>query len=190
MGYLDRFLVGALVSVSAVAYYTAPFEIVTRLALIPSAVSGVLFPAFAMSLAQDRQRTKQLLSRGVKYTFLAVFPIVLFISAFAPEILRFWLGAAFAEHGGTVLRWLCIGIFANCLAQMSFALLQSGGRPDIPTKLQLIELPMLYSRPCVSGESLRREWGSYCLGRKVHRRGSAPLFPSSPTASSQARFSS
>jgi len=36
MVYLDRFLIGALISVSAVGYYTAPFEIVTRFAVIPA----------------------------------------------------------------------------------------------------------------------------------------------------------
>ena len=142
MGYLDRFLIGALVSVGALAYYTAPFEIVSRLAMVPGAVSGVLFPAFALSLVRDPTRTKVLLSRGVKYIFLAVFPVVLVISAFAPEALRLWLGVSFAQNSSSVLRWLAVGVVANCLAQLPFALLQSAGRPDIPTKLQLVELPV------------------------------------------------
>ena len=142
MVYLDRFLIGALISVSAVGYYTAPFEIVTRFAVIPGAVTGVLFPAFATSLALDPERTKVLLSRGVKYIFLAVFPIVLLTAAFAPEMLHLWLGDAFAQNGSSVLRWLAAGIFANCLAQLPYVLLQSAGRPDIPAKLQLVELPV------------------------------------------------
>lgn len=142
MVYMDRFLIGSLISVSAVSYYTAPFEIVTRFAVIPGAVTGVLFPAFATSLALDPERTKVLLGRGVKYIFLAVFPIVLLAAAFAPEALRLWLGNAFAQNGSSVLRWLAVGIFANCLAQSPYVLLQSAGRPDIPAKLQLVELPV------------------------------------------------
>lgn len=142
MVYMDRFLIGSLISVSAVSYYTAPFEIVTRFAVIPGAVTGVLFPAFATSLALDPERTKVLLSRGIKYIFLAVFPIVLLTAAFAPETLQLWLGASFAQNGSSVLRWLAAGIFANCLAQLPYVLLQSAGRPDIPAKLQLVELPL------------------------------------------------
>jgi O-antigen/teichoic acid export membrane protein len=142
MVYLDRFLIGALISVSAVGYYTAPFEIVTRFAIIPGAVTGVLFPAFATSLVLDPERTKVLLGRGVKYIFLAVFPLVLLTAAFAPEALRLWLGDAFAQNGSSVLRWLAAGIFANCVGQLPFVLLQSAGRPDIPAKLQLVELPV------------------------------------------------
>jgi len=48
--YVDRFLISALLSVGAVAYYTAPFDIVNRLLVIPGAIASVLFPAFAVSL--------------------------------------------------------------------------------------------------------------------------------------------
>jgi O-antigen/teichoic acid export membrane protein len=140
--YLDRFLIGALLSVSAVAYYATPFDMVTRLFVIPGAVVGVLFPAFALSLVQDPHRTGLLLSRGVKYVFLAIFPIVLVIVTLAPEGLRLWLGATFAENGGGVLRWLAAGVFVNCLSLMPFALVQGAGRPDITAKLHLLELPI------------------------------------------------
>jgi O-antigen/teichoic acid export membrane protein len=141
MVYLDRFLIGTLIAVSAVGYYTAPFEIVTRFAVIPGAISGVLFPAFASSMAVDPERTKVLLGQGIKYVFLAVFPLVLLTATFAPEALRLWLGEAFARNGTSVLRLFAAGIFANCLAQLPYVLLQGAGRPDIPAKLQLLELP-------------------------------------------------
>lgn len=142
MVYLDRFLIGALLSVSAVAYYTAPLDMLSRLTIIPGAMVAVLFPAFAVSLLQDASRTGLLLTRGLKYTVLAVFPIVLVIVTFAPEILRLWLGAAFAQNGSVVLRWLAAGVFVNCLAQTPFALIQGAGRPDITAKLHLLELPL------------------------------------------------
>src|SRR6267378_1295925 len=43
MFYVDRFLVGALLSVSAIAYYTVPVDVVLRLIVIPTAVVSVLF---------------------------------------------------------------------------------------------------------------------------------------------------
>src|SRR5262249_36749433 len=54
MVYLDRFLVGAVLSLAPGAYYVAPYQLVTRLLLLPAALVGVLFPAFATSLAHDR----------------------------------------------------------------------------------------------------------------------------------------
>jgi O-antigen/teichoic acid export membrane protein len=142
MVYMDRFLIGSLLSVGAIAYYTAPFDMVTRLLLIPGGIAGVLFPALAVSLIQRSQRTELLLARGEKYIFLAVFPIVLVIVALAPEALRLWLGDSFATNGAAALRWLAAGVFVNSLAQIPYVLIQSGGRPDITAKIQLCELPL------------------------------------------------
>jgi O-antigen/teichoic acid export membrane protein len=138
---VDRFLIGAVVSISAVAYYATPWEAVTKLLIIPSAIVGVLFPAFSTGFAQDKTRTKLLFVRGVKYTFLALFPFLLIVIVFAREGLTLWVGAEFAQHGTTVLQLLAIGVFFNGIAQVPFALAQGAGRPDLTGKLHLIELP-------------------------------------------------
>jgi O-antigen/teichoic acid export membrane protein len=140
--YFDRFLIGGLVSATAISYYTAPMDMVTRLAMIPAAIAAVLFPAFAMTIVHEPERTIFLLKRGLKYTMLAVFPVICVIVVLAPEILRLWLGAAFAHNGTSVLRWLAVGVLMNCLAQMPFVLVQGAGRPDLVAKLHLVELPI------------------------------------------------
>lgn len=142
MLYMDRFLVGALLSVNMVAYYTAPFDMVTRLWVIPGALVAVVFPAFAVTHQQDPDRTVLLLNRGTKYVFLAVFPLILVISTLAPEGLRLWLGPAFSQNGASVLRWLSAGVLVNSLVQVAFALIQGIGRPDITARLHLVELPV------------------------------------------------
>jgi O-antigen/teichoic acid export membrane protein len=142
MVYADRFLIGAILSVSAVAYYTTPFDLVGRLTFISGSVTGVLFPAFATSLAGNRERTTLLVGRGVKYLFLAIFPIVLVVVTFAPDGLRLWLGSAFASHSQWVLRWLAAGVFINAIATVPYALIQSAGRPSLTAKLHLLELPL------------------------------------------------
>lgn len=142
MVYMDRFLIGSLLSLGSVAYYTAPLDMVTRLLVVPAGIAGVLFPALALSLAQESPRTALLLGRGEKYVFLAVFPAVLLIVSLAPEGLRLWLGNSFAQNGATALRWLAAGVFLNSLAQIPFVLIQSAGRPDITAKVNLCELPV------------------------------------------------
>lgn len=141
MVYLDRFLIGAMISTTAVAYYATPYELVTKLSLIPGALVGVLFPAFAASFVQDRNRTVLLFGRGVKYVFLSLFPIILLIVTLSHEGLNLWLGAEFAQNSTRVLQWLAVGVFFNSLAQIPFALVQGAGRPDLTSKLHLIELP-------------------------------------------------
>lgn len=141
LSYIDRFLVGALLSVSAVAYYTTPVDLVLRLVVIPLAVVGVLFPAFAMTLNQDPERSAMLLGRGLKYVFLILFPVILIIVTFAPEGLRLWLGPTFSAQGAAVLRWAAAGIFVNSLTTLPFGMIHSAGRPDITAWLLIGELP-------------------------------------------------
>src|SRR5262249_37418857 len=135
MVQMDRFLVGAMVSTVAVAYYTTPYELVTKFWFIANAMLGVGFPAFATSFVQDRERTAVLFGRGVKYAFLTLFPLVLGSISLAPEILAIWLGADFARESAPVMRWLALGVLLNGLAQVPSALLQGVGRPDLTAKL-------------------------------------------------------
>jgi O-antigen/teichoic acid export membrane protein len=141
MVYLDRFLIGALASMTAVAYYTTPYELVTKIGIIPAALVGVLFPAFSSSFVHSRSYTARLFSQGVKFIFLGMFPITLLIVTFANEGIDFWLGTEFAQNSSCVLRWLAAGVFINSLAQVAFAMIQGAGRPDLTAKLHLLELP-------------------------------------------------
>jgi O-antigen/teichoic acid export membrane protein len=138
---LDRFLIGALVSMTAVAYYATPYEVVTKFLLLPSALMGVMFPAFSASFPQDGARTALLFGRSVKSLFLVLFPIMLCTVALAQDGLKLWLGPEFAQHSFRVLQCLAVGVFINSLAFVPFAFLQGVGRPDLTATLHLIELP-------------------------------------------------
>jgi O-antigen/teichoic acid export membrane protein len=141
MVYADRFIMASLVSVAAVAYYATPLDVVTKLLIIPAAVAGVLFPAFATTFVQDRRRTALLAARGMKYVFLSLFPIILILVVFARDGLALWLGLDFARRGARVLQLLAVGTLINGLAQIPFALVQGCGRPDIAAKFHLGEFP-------------------------------------------------
>jgi O-antigen/teichoic acid export membrane protein len=138
--YLDRFLIGAVISMAAVAYYATPYEVVTKFLIIPGALMGVMFPAFATALAEDRARADRLFARANNYIFIALFPLVLITVTFASEGLTFWIGSEFAANSALVLQLLAIGVFINSQAQVPFGMILGAGRPDITAKLHLAEL--------------------------------------------------
>jgi O-antigen/teichoic acid export membrane protein len=140
--YLDRFAIGAVMSVAAVAYYATPFEFVTKFVLIPGAIISVLFPAFSTSFVQDRNSTTRLFESGTKFVFLALFPFALVVVAFAHQGLNLWLGAEFGKTSTVVVQWLAAGVFMNGMAQVPFAQVQAAGRPDLAAKLNLAEIPV------------------------------------------------
>ena len=141
MSYMDRFIIGAMISVAAVAYYSTPSEAVGNLGVIPAGIVGVLFPAFAMDFGSNPDRVRLLFTRGLKYTFLILFPATLLIVVFAREGMQLWLGTEFAKNSFFVLQWLACGRFVNSLAQVPFGLVQGAGHPHLTGKLHLIELP-------------------------------------------------
>jgi O-antigen/teichoic acid export membrane protein len=138
----DRFLIGAMISVSAVAYYAVPYEVVSRLGLFPIALVGVLFPAFSTTSVSDKLRLSLLYENGVKCIFLILFPILLILVVFAPEALRFWLGDEFARQSAPIVRILAVAILVNGIGQVPFSHVQGAGRPDITAKLHMFELPI------------------------------------------------
>ena len=139
--YLDRFLIATVIGAAAVAYYVTPFEIVTRLLLLPWAFSGALFPLIASTFASNPARSARLYSRAIRLTTLALFPFVLIVIAFAHEGLALWVGESIASHSATVMRWLAFGVFMNGVVQVPFATIQAAGRPDLTARIHLIELP-------------------------------------------------
>ena len=155
MIYLDRFLIGSVLGTAAVAYYVTPYEIITKLLVIPGALAGVLFPMFSANLVADRARAAELFSRSVRWLFLALFPAVLLATVFAVDGLRFWLSDEFSLRGGFVLQWLAAGVLINGMAQVPFAFIQGAGRPDLTAKLHLLELPFYL----VVLWSFMQQWG-------------------------------
>ena len=142
MVYVDRFWIGSILSLAAVAYYATPFEVATKLLIVPAALVGVMFPAFSAAMAGDRTRGAMLYRRAAKYTGLFLFPVCLLLIVFGQNFLQIWLGNDFAIHSTRVLQILTLGVLANGLAAVPFALIQGMGRADITGKLHLMELPL------------------------------------------------
>lgn len=141
--YADRALIGILVGVAAVGYYTAPFEAATRLLVLPVSFVGALFPALSARASRgDGADAGRLAMRSVKLLLLGIGPAAIVLAASADSLLTVWVGAEFAAEGALALRILAAGVLVNALAHVPFSLLQGIGRPDITAKLHAVELPL------------------------------------------------
>jgi O-antigen/teichoic acid export membrane protein len=139
--YSDRLLIGAMISVVAVTYYVTPYELVTRLLMIPVALSGVLFPIFSASYVNNAETTKKIFLRGVKFIFLIMYPFILLIVTFSYQGIEIWMGEEFAIQSSLILQLLAIGILMNSLSLIPNNFFQGIGKPKIPTLINLIEFP-------------------------------------------------
>lgn len=142
MVFLDRFVIGALLPLAAVAHYVTPYEVVTKLLVIPVALLGAVFPAFAETFASNRGQMERIYERTMRAVVLVMFPLVLVAVALAEEGLSLWIGPVLPAESTLVLKWLAVGVFMNSIAQPPLAALQGAGKPDVIAKLHLAELPV------------------------------------------------
>jgi O-antigen/teichoic acid export membrane protein len=141
MSYLDRFVVAYIVGAGLTAYYTTPYEAISRLTMIPEAVLGVLFPALGAAMATDRERAKQLYGQSLRVLLAVMVPVATALVAFAHPLLSAWIDADFARQSFLAMQWLAVGVSVNCVARVTFTVIQSQNRADVTAKLHLIELP-------------------------------------------------
>lgn len=141
MVYFDRFILGTFIPVGNLAYYTTPYEIVTRVLILPSAISRVMFPAFTSILSQEDKSELGIIQQSLRTIGLVLFPICAVLILIASPGLKIWLGQEFATKSALILQIFAIGIFFNGLANIPYTLLQSANRPDLTAKVHVIELP-------------------------------------------------
>ena len=131
LNYADRFLVGALLTMAAVAFYATPLDLVMRFWIFPVAVAQALLPALASSVRTLSVETVALLRRGVLLIGAIVLPASLLLALFAHPLLQLWLGATFADGSATVTRILAVGVLFSCIAFAPGSLVEAVGRPDL-----------------------------------------------------------
>jgi O-antigen/teichoic acid export membrane protein len=140
MVVFDRFVLGAVATLAAVAPYAIPQEMVLRLLLVPALLAGVLFPRLAVLARSDSNAGAELIDRATRVTVLMQLPVCLAIACLAQPLLALWLGAQVAEPAAPILRWLLVGCIVNTAAQVPFAHLQASGRSWLTARFHLAEL--------------------------------------------------
>ncbi len=138
---LDRLIIGSLITVEAVTFYSAPYEAINRLGVVPGSLSMVLFPAFSLLDAGGREdRSETLFARSSKFLLLSTGPIFILLMAFAGDFLRLWLGPDFAVQSTFVVQVLAAAFLLNTISAVPNSYLIGIGRVDLAPKYQAVEL--------------------------------------------------
>jgi O-antigen/teichoic acid export membrane protein len=142
MTYLDRFWVGAFISVTAVTHYATSYDIVSKISIIPVSLLTVLFARFSHLQITDKQKAVTIFYTSLRWLFLLLLPTSLLLAILASDLLTLWIDADFAAQGSPVIGWLAIGFLINGLAAIPFAWIQASGRADVTARYHLLELPL------------------------------------------------
>src|SRR5690606_35455173 len=105
---MDRFFISALLTISLVAYYATPYELILKLGILYGGVGTAIFPVFALRYGRSLPDTRALFARSVKYLVALIFPFAFLATAYAHAGLSLWLDPAFADRSAPVLGWLSL----------------------------------------------------------------------------------
>jgi O-antigen/teichoic acid export membrane protein len=141
-GYLERFMIASLLSVSMLTFYSAPYELVSKLLIFPMSVAPSLFPYFSYHGSRKSTEVSEVTSRTLKYLFLVLTPPVAIFIFFARDIMNLWLGPQFAAQSTLVLQLTTLVFFLNAFAFVPYTSVQALGRPDLKAILDLAAIPV------------------------------------------------
>ena len=137
MVILDRFIIGSLMGAKAVTYYTVPFQLAERTALIPSSLTSALFPRFS---ALDSNQEKILAHEAMDVLIVVMTPIIVLCVCLIKPFLVWWVGEEFAEKSALVGQVLLLGFWINGFARVPYAQLQARGKPGLVARCHLLEV--------------------------------------------------
>lgn len=135
--YFDRFLIGAVLSSSAVALYVVPFNLINQSTVLPAALASALFPRLA---ASSPQQSAALSRQAMLVLASMVTPLTLAIAICVAPFLDLWLGPAIGQASAPVAYLLLFGVWANSLARIPAARLRAEGKPRLIAITHLAEV--------------------------------------------------
>lgn len=138
----DRFVIGAIISASAVTGYVLPYELVVQSLIVVGAISSAAFPTLTKLISESPQDYPAYFRRWLTRVVALMLATSLALAALLPYILEIWIKDNLDPISITVGQILCIGVFANSIGTMFYALLHARGRADLTAKLHLAELPV------------------------------------------------
>ncbi len=143
MFYIDRFLIGVVLGMSALTYYSVPFDVAARVWVISTSLTMVLFPAFATLIAEgESNKASDYFVKSIKFLVLVSGPVVCLMVAFSRTILDLWVGPEFSIQSTLVLQLLLISTLFDYPAIIASTLLEGAGKPRLIAIVKIVYLPI------------------------------------------------
>jgi O-antigen/teichoic acid export membrane protein len=128
--YADKLIIGALVGVTGLAYFTVASTLANRVLSLTYRLSGVFFPAAsALAARGELNRLKQLYLKASRYVVFINAAVLVLVAVFAYQILYYWMDPAFARAGRAVLAVMAVAQFIDSLTSLPSLVNDGMGHP-------------------------------------------------------------
>lgn len=135
----DRFIIAGVLGADLVAYYTVPFEVLTRLLVLPAALTGALFPRLAVTMMVNRTAARSMYEASTRLVVWGLVPLCVLIAAGSYWGLALWLGHDFASKSWLIVVVMSMGLLLNGIAYVPYAAIQADGNARTTAIFHIIE---------------------------------------------------
>lgn len=144
--FLDRYLIGILIGLTTVGLYTSVYDLISRITIVASAISTVLYPKIAQAAFNFPLRMKLIKSSiGLILTICTVPCLVLFF--YGTGIFEWWLNTKLTNYS-VLIKLLTIAYLLQGINLILIKSFQSSGYISLTIKtstyLAIIYVPALY----------------------------------------------
>ncbi len=133
----DRFLVGIILGVKNIAYYTIPLQLIQRAIIIPSSIGNAAFPTLVKKSDKDGIELVAVLF-GVVLGIIT--PIICLSLLCFENFIEYWISAEFAKNAAEPGKILLFGVWFNSISVISYVQLQARGLPQMIAKAHFYQI--------------------------------------------------
>ncbi len=138
---IDRLVIATLSGAKAVAYYTVPYDLVSRAMVISGSLSSAIFPRLA-SASTDQAKDMALHATSVLVAIMT--PVVIVGLFVVHPFLTLWVGEAFSLSSSGVAELILLGVWINALVIPHNARLLAVDNPKTVVIIYLIQIPIYF----------------------------------------------
>jgi O-antigen/teichoic acid export membrane protein len=126
----DKLLIGAMIDMRALAFYTVPFLLVNRTFSMIYRLGQVIFPVTSALAAQgEAMELKAIYLRATRYLVYLNASLCIMLCAFSRELLHYWAGPMFGPQAALVLVIVSAAVFLDSLTNLPSLVNDGLGKP-------------------------------------------------------------
>jgi O-antigen/teichoic acid export membrane protein len=123
----DRFMLMGVLGAAAVATYSAPYELISRISIVAAGVSSVMYARFAHARHDPGAKADLAFRTSVFFIACVLGPFVLLVFLFARPLADFWLADLVSQETPQLICLFSAGYLIHGLVQPAYVWLQANG---------------------------------------------------------------
>jgi len=130
--HADKLIIGALVGVTGLAYFTVAATLANRVLGLTFRLSSVFFPAASMLAAGgELARLDHAYLKATRYVVYLNAAMLVLLAVFAYPLLAYWMDEQFARNGAVVLALMALSQFVDSLTSLPSLVNDGMGHPRV-----------------------------------------------------------